>query len=106
MHEEQLYRAALAGNLETVSDLLAGGADPNVVSEGEDEGLPLCGAAAWNHVPVVGALLAAGADVNGREPGGWQALAWAAANGHAESAQVLIEAGAEVDAANDAGDTP
>ncbi|GAA3467044.1 ankyrin repeat domain-containing protein [Nonomuraea roseola] len=106
MHEEQLYRAALAGNLETVSDLLAGGADPNVVSQGEDEGLPLCGAAAWNHVPVVGALLAAGADVNGREPGGWQALAWAAANGNAESAQVLIEAGAEVDTANDAGDTP
>ncbi|MEV2272201.1 ankyrin repeat domain-containing protein [Nonomuraea africana] len=106
MHEEQLYQAALAGNLETVSELLAAGADPNVVSEGEDEGLPLCGAAAWDHVAVVGALLAAGADVNGREPDGWQPLAWAAANGHADTARVLIEAGADVDTANDSGDTP
>ncbi|MER6584045.1 ankyrin repeat domain-containing protein, partial [Nonomuraea sp. NPDC001023] len=47
-----------------------------------------------------------GADVNGREAGGWTALLWAAANGHAATAGVLIEAGAEVDAANDDGDTP
>ncbi|MEU7000499.1 ankyrin repeat domain-containing protein [Nonomuraea sp. NPDC046570] len=106
MHEEQLYRAALNGDLETVSDLLAGGADPNAISTGEDEGLPLCAAAAWDRVGVVGALLAAGADVNGRESGGWHALLWAAANGHAETAEALIEAGAQVDTPNDDGDTP
>ncbi|WP_431902629.1 ankyrin repeat domain-containing protein [Nonomuraea sp. bgisy101] len=106
MHEEQLYRAALNGDLETVDQLLAAGADPNVVSQGEEEGLPLCAAAAWDRVAVAGALLAGGADVNGQEGGGWRALAWAAANGHAETAQALIEAGAEVDAANDDGDTP
>ncbi|MFE3453884.1 ankyrin repeat domain-containing protein [Nonomuraea sp. NPDC059194] len=106
MHEEQLFRAALDGDLETVDELLAAGADPNVVSQGEEEGLPLCAAAARDRVAVAKALLAGGADVNGRESGGWQALAWAAANGHAETAQVLIEAGAEVDAANDGGDTP
>ncbi|NUS07310.1 MAG: ankryin, partial [Nonomuraea sp.] len=52
------------------------------------------------------ALLAAGAEVNGREAGGWTALQWAAANGHAAVAGVLIEAGAEADTANDDGDTP
>ncbi|WP_433431112.1 ankyrin repeat domain-containing protein [Nonomuraea sp. CA-141351] len=103
MHEEQLYRAALNGELETVGKLLAGGADPNSASE---EGLPLCAAAAWDRVEVAGALLTAGADVNGRESGGWTALLWASANGHAATAGALIEAGAEVDGANDDGDTP
>lgn len=106
MHEEQLYRAALNGETETVAKLLTGGADPNRPSEGEEAGLPLCAAAAWDRVEVAETLLAAGADVNGREAGGWTALQWAAANGHAAVAGVLIEAGAEVDAANDDGDTP
>ncbi|MDP4509095.1 ankyrin repeat domain-containing protein [Nonomuraea turcica] len=106
MHEEQLYRAALNGETETVGKLLAGGADPNKPSEGEEEGLPLCAAAAWDRHEVAGTLLAAGADVNGRETGGWTALLWAASNGHAATARVLIEAGAGVDTANDDGDTP
>ncbi|MFG1710880.1 ankyrin repeat domain-containing protein [Nonomuraea sp. M3C6] len=106
MHEEQLYRAALNGESETVGKLLASGADPNRLSEGEEEGLPLCAAAAWDRSEVASALLAAGADVNGREAGGWTALLWAASNGHAATARVLIEAGAEVDTANDDGDTP
>ncbi|MEV4169761.1 ankyrin repeat domain-containing protein [Nonomuraea sp. NPDC049709] len=106
MHEEQLYRAALNGESETVGKLLASGADPNKPSKGEEEGLPLCAAAAWDRTEVAEALLAAGADINGREAGGWTALLWAAANGHAAVARVLIEAGAEVDATNDDGDTP
>ncbi|WP_345560137.1 ankyrin repeat domain-containing protein [Nonomuraea rosea] len=106
MHEEQLYRAALNGESETVGKLLTGGADPNQLSQGEEEGLPLCAAAAWDRSEVASALLTAGADVNGREAGGWTALLWAAANGHAATARVLIEAGAEVDASNDDGDTP
>lgn len=106
MREEELYRAALNGDAEAVSELLAHGADPNQVSEGEEEGLPLCAAAAWDRVEVIEALLAAGADVSGKESGGWHALLWAAANGHADSARVLIEAGAGVDEANDDGDTP
>ncbi|MET8868492.1 ankyrin repeat domain-containing protein [Nonomuraea sp. NPDC004580] len=106
MHEEQLYRAALNGETETVGRLLASGADPNRPSEGEDAGLPLCAAAAWDRTEVAGALLAAGAEVGAREAGGWTALLWAAANGHANVARVLIEAGAEVDVTNDDGDTP
>ncbi|NRQ30503.1 ankryin [Nonomuraea sp. NN258] len=94
------------GDSETVGKLLAAGADPNALSAGEDEGLPLCAAAAWDRAEVAAALLAAGADVDGRENGGWTALLWAAANGHAETATVLIEAGAGLDTANDDGDTP
>ncbi|MEU4576487.1 ankyrin repeat domain-containing protein [Nonomuraea sp. NPDC023979] len=108
MHEEQLYRAALNGETEAVGELLAQGADPNVASEGADEegGLPLCAAAAWDRVETAGALLAAGAEADGRESGGWTALMWAAANGSADTARVLIEAGADVDAVNESGDTP
>ncbi|MEU0567513.1 ankyrin repeat domain-containing protein [Nonomuraea sp. NPDC005983] len=106
MHEEQLYRAALNGELDKAAELLAAGADPNRPSEGEEEGLALCAAAAWDRVEVAEALLAAGADVNGGESGGWTALLWAAANGHADTARILIEAGAAVDDANDDGDTP
>ncbi|WP_336205738.1 ankyrin repeat domain-containing protein [Nonomuraea sp. LPB2021202275-12-8] len=118
MHEEQLYRAALNGESETVSELLAQGADPNRASEAAEDaaggtggdtgdgGLPLCAAAATDRVEVAEALLAAGAEVDGREGGGWTALLWAAANGNADTARLLIEAGADVDAANDGGDTP
>ena len=106
MHEEQLYRAALHGETETVGKLLASGADPNKASEGEDGGLPLCAAAARDRTEVATALLEAGAEVDGREAGGWTALLWAAANGNADVARGLIEAGADVDAANDDGDTP
>ncbi|MFI6595327.1 HEAT repeat domain-containing protein [Nonomuraea sp. NPDC050536] len=103
MHEDELYQAALGGDLAAVSDLLARGADPN---QATSDGLPLSAAAARDHAPVAEALLAAGAEVNGREGGGWSALLWAAANGCADTARVLIEAGANLDEANEDGDIP
>jgi hypothetical protein len=110
MHEEQLYRAALNGESEKVSELLAQGADPNLASEAGDDtgdgGLPLCAAAATDRVEIAEALLAAGAEVDGREAGGWTALLWAASNGNADTARLLLEAGADVDTANENGDTP
>ncbi|MGW3366718.1 ankyrin repeat domain-containing protein [Streptosporangium canum] len=100
-----LYRASTDGRVTIVRALLAAGADPNRTSGGEDEGLPLSGAAAWNHADVVEALLEAGAEPSGRESGGWSALLWAAANGQADALKVLLAAGAEAEEANDSGET-
>ncbi|GAA4070255.1 ankyrin repeat domain-containing protein [Nonomuraea soli] len=102
MYEEELYRAALDGDVATVADLLNRGADPG---QAGPEGLPLCAAAAWDRVDVINRLIEAGADVNGTEADGWQPLLWAAANGNADAAQALIDAGASVAAANTGGDT-
>ncbi|WP_433240502.1 ankyrin repeat domain-containing protein [Streptosporangium sp. CA-135522] len=100
-----LYRASAGGQATIVRTLLAAGADPNRISGGEDEGLPLCGAAAWNHTEVVKTLLSAGAEPSGRESGGWSALLWAAANGHADTLTILLSAGADAEDANDSGET-
>ncbi|WP_371784451.1 ankyrin repeat domain-containing protein [Streptosporangium subroseum] len=100
-----LYLAAMRGRLPIVRALLAHGAAPNRLSGGEDEGLPLSGAAAWDHTEVVEALLAAGADPAGRESDGWSALLWAASNGRADALRVLLEAGADAEDANESGET-
>ncbi|GAA4189687.1 hypothetical protein GCM10022252_26820 [Streptosporangium oxazolinicum] len=100
-----LYLASTRGRVAVVRALLAHGADPNRISGGEDEGLPLSAAAAWDRVEVLEALLAAGADVSGREAGGWTALLWAAANGRAGAVHALLAAGASPEDANESGDT-
>ncbi|MEV7006300.1 ankyrin repeat domain-containing protein [Streptosporangium sp. NPDC051022] len=100
-----LYAAAAGGRAAIVDALLAHGADPNRISEGEEEGLPLCAAAAWGHAEIVKALLRAGADPAGREDGGWSAPLWAASNGRAEALTALLEAGASPEETNDSGET-
>lgn len=100
-----LYRASTDGRTAIARALLAAGADPNRASGGEDEGLPLSGAAAWNHAEIAEALLAAGAEVSGRESGGWTALLWAAANGQPDVLAVLLAAGADAEEANESGET-
>ena len=100
-----LYLASTRGRLQVVRALLAHGAAPNRISGGEDEGLPLSGAAAWDHTEVVEALLAAGADLAARESDGWSALLWAASNGRADALRVLLEAGADAEDANESGET-
>lgn len=99
-----LYHAAAAGNPEMVRLLLEYGADPNRVSGGEGDGLPLCAAACWDHDETVRALLDGGADPNAEESNGWTALLWAAASGKLASADILLDAGADPDVSN--GQTP
>ncbi|MEV0362602.1 ankyrin repeat domain-containing protein [Nocardia fusca] len=97
-----LYRASVQGATEAVRLLLAHGADPQRCGGGDDEGLPLCAAACWNHIGVVAALLAAGADPDTPEPPhpqqtgpGTPPLLWAVRNGHRETVELLLAAGAD-----------
>ncbi|GIH99696.1 ankyrin repeat domain-containing protein [Planobispora takensis] len=100
-----LYRAADGGRADLVRMLLAAGADPDRRSGGQDEGLPLCAAAALNRGEAAQALMDAGADPAGREDHGWSPVLWAAANGHADMLRLLLEAGASAEDANDDGET-
>ena len=50
-------------------------------------------------------MIVAGVDLNVADPEGWTALILAAQNGHAEVAQALIAAGADLSVANQKGST-
>ncbi|MEO5874291.1 MAG: ankyrin repeat domain-containing protein [Streptosporangiaceae bacterium] len=93
-----LYGAALAGHTEIVEELLAAGADPNRISLGDSDGLPLCAAACWGHEETVSALLEGGADPNLTESGGWTPLLWASAGGHTATVILLLDHVADPDA--------
>ncbi|WP_157555569.1 ankyrin repeat domain-containing protein [Herbidospora yilanensis] len=92
-----LYRAAQRGNAAMVTLLLEHGADPNQASHGEEEGLPLCAAACWNHEEALRALLEGGADPDLTECDEWTPLMWAATLGHLETADLLLDFGADPD---------
>lgn len=92
-----LYLAATAGDAAMVRRLLRAGADPNLVSPGEADGLPLCGAACWGHDEALQVLLDCGADPDKTEDGEWTALLWAASTGQQMCAELLLGAGANPD---------
>ncbi|MEV0198577.1 ankyrin repeat domain-containing protein [Nonomuraea sp. NPDC050691] len=95
-----LYRAAVQGRAEIVRLLLAAGADPDREGGADDEGLPLCAAAAWGHLDAVGALLDGRADPDRREDvalTGMTALHWAASNEHLAVVRALLARGATPD---------
>ena len=100
-----LWMAAHHGDIDVVRLLLANGADVNARGAGatalilaadiastKKEFLPAKGQQA---VAVVGALVAAGADVNAKQRDGQTGLMLAADNGDAEMVQALLAAGAD-----------
>jgi len=91
-----LVLAVEAGDLDTVNALIAAGANVNhALPEGETI---LMTAARTGNVPVLKALLKRDARVEARDGFyGETALHWAAAEGHAEAIEVLLDAGADVD---------
>lgn len=103
-----LHLAARQGHLDAVKALLAAGADVNAA---DAQGWTPLFKAAYNHeldcgfAPVVQALADAGADVNARIFYGLTPLMLAAGGGEAAVCAVLLNAGAEVKAANDGGRT-
>ncbi|WP_460368401.1 ankyrin repeat domain-containing protein, partial [Actinocorallia lasiicapitis] len=89
-----LYQASVSGYLDLVELLLEAGADPDLLSLGDSDGLPLCGAACWGFDEVVEALLRGGATADLKESDDWTALKWAAAGGHTGTVTRLLTFGA------------
>jgi uncharacterized protein len=92
--ETPLMQAAERGNLETVRVLLSRGANPNA-KEANGGQNALMWAISERHPAVTAELVRHGADVNDRSNNGFTALMFAAQVGDAESARVLIGAGAK-----------
>jgi ankyrin repeat protein len=117
-----LHAAAGAGCLECARLLIAAGADVNAGCEYDKTLTPLLVAAARRQDPtsaMVKLLVEAGADVNARlvtnhaemvgDEDQWEVrtpLHYETAHADVEAAGVLIAAGADVNAVNEAGDTP
>lgn len=124
--ESVLMTTARTGNVEALKVLASHGADVNAKERWLDE-TALMWAAAENHPAVVKALVELGADVNARSKpssfprasppaenlitmtfpqGSWTPLMYAARQGAVDSARVLAEAGADLDATDRDGTTP
>ena len=102
--ESDLHAWSWAGDKKKVQELLSGGADPNWQdSIGETA---IFGAAGWGHAEVVRVLIEHGAKHDVIEKtSGWSVLHWAARSNVATT-KVLVEAGADVCVADNAGQMP
>ena len=105
-----LHLAAFFGRIPVVELLLSLGAPVNEVSRNPSELRPLHSAVAHRQPQVAleisRALIAAGADVNATQHGGWTPLHAAALHGNLPLVRLLLEAGAKSGAKNDTGQTP
>ncbi|CAG0890334.1 unnamed protein product [Cyprideis torosa] len=101
-----LHWACAEGHVYVARDLVAHGADVN--AKDRSDATPLIGASNGGHVETVEFLVReAKADLEGRENiSGWTALAHAAQEGHTHVMEILLAAGAEVDARGSDGLTP
>jgi uncharacterized protein len=92
--DDQLARAAGAGNADEVRRLLAAGARVNAMDQ--TYSTPLAHAVRNDHLEVVEVLLAAGANVNTRDFTSASTLHMAAAYSSPAVLQLLLDAGADV----------
>ena len=91
-----IHEAAWDGNIESVKQHLAAGADVNAK---DDEGLtPLHYAAYYSHKETVELLIAKGANVNAKNDGGETPLDWAIEKTHTETADLLRKHGGKTGA--------
>jgi len=105
-----LALAAFFGHPELVELLLARGAEPNRPARNALAVTPLHAAAACRDadraLPMVAALLAAGADPDVAQQGGWRPLHQAARHGPIELVRLLLDHGADPAVQSDDGMTP
>ena len=90
--EDALPEAAFSGSVPVIQDLLAAGAN---IESAQSEFTALARAAEFNHYEAAVALIAAGANVNGKTP--QTPLSWAAYRNSAPMVRLLIQHGASVD---------
>lgn len=90
-----LHLAAFFGKPEAARALIDAGASVDVRSSNDFANQPLHAAAAGRHVEVCRVLLAAGADPNATQHGGYTPLHEVAASGNAELVELFLSAGAD-----------
>jgi len=101
--DNSIHDAAVKGNIETVKQHLAAGADLSAQRYGQT---PLHYAAREGHKEIVKLLIAEGADVNVQSHLNETPLHQAAWHSHKEVIELLIASGANVNAKNNLGGTP
>ena len=101
-----LHLAAFFGNKGCADALLEHGADVHARGRNAMQNQPLHAAAAGRQPDVAAVLLAAGADANARQAGGFTPLHSAAQNGDVETATLLLERGAVPGTRADNNQTP
>lgn len=93
-----LHEAAAAGDLATVTDLLAWGVDPNVLGEyqiGLNRRTPLHWAAIMGRVSVISKLVIHRASLDTTDSAGRTPLHWATRHNHALAVEELLALGAD-----------
>jgi uncharacterized protein len=101
-----LHYAGFFGKADVAHILLESGAKVDVSTQNAFVNQPLHAAAAGRHLEVCRILLAAGADVNATQHGGYTPLHEAAQAGDVELAELFLSAGADPLARSDEDQTP
>jgi ankyrin repeat protein len=101
-----LHFAAFFGKADAARMLLEHGASVDVYTRNPFANQPLHAAAAGRHIEVCRILLAADADVNATQHGGFAPLHESAQAGDVELTELFLSAGADPVARSDAGETP
>ena len=101
-----LHLAAFFGKAEAARTLIDAGARVDTYGQNAFANQPLHAAAAGRHIDVCRLLLAAGADVEATQHGGYRPLHEAAGSGTVELVELFLSAGADPTATTDDGRDP